>query len=225
MPQPGHVFCPPDCSWEAARCPGQGCSGWVGDCPLRACPRKGRCTEPIDSFVNRTLNVIWQHMPDAPFEQIVAPRLLLVTVSFPHRLQLLKLSHCAKVLASVPNTLWLVAEDAAAPNLAVARLLQATGKPYRHIAFGPTRQGGNAQRNALLALIKHERLEGIVYNMDDDNAYHPSLWQELRRLRPMRVGVFAARRGSYPPPSCDGVFADLGTCTPRAIESSSWFST
>ena len=88
----------------------------------------------------------------------------------------------------------------------MAQLLRATGKPYRHIALGPTRKGGNAQRNALLRLIRHEHLEGIVYNMDDDNAYHPSLWAELRRLRPMRVGAFAVRRGSYPPPSCDGVF-------------------
>ncbi|KOO35747.1 galactosylgalactosylxylosylprotein 3-beta-glucuronosyltransferase i-like protein [Chrysochromulina tobinii] len=55
-------------------------------------------------------------------------------------------------------------------------------------------------------MIKRERLRGVVYNMDDDNGYHPSLWNELRRLRPMRVGVFAVRRGAYPPAKCDGTF-------------------
>ena len=88
----------------------------------------------------------------------------------------------------------------------MAKLLRGTGKPFRHVAYGPTRKGGNAQRNALLQIIKSERLAGIVYNMDDDNGYHPSLWTEMRRLRPMRVGVFGVRRGSYPPPACDGVF-------------------
>ena len=128
---------------------------------------------------------------------------------FPSRRAAAQARSFARVLQHVPNTLWLVGEDAAEPSAAVANLLRATGKPYRHLAFGPTRKGGNAQRNELLQLIQRERLEGIVYNMDDDNAYHPSLWNELRRLRPMRVGVFATRRGAYPPPSCDGVFEAL----------------
>ena len=34
----------------------------------------------------------------------------------------------------------------------------------------------------------------IVYNMDDDNGYHPTLWSELRRLRPMR-GMCGWMRG------------------------------
>jgi hypothetical protein len=209
-PRPGHVFCPPDCSWEARRCPGDGCSGWEHECPHRKCPPKGKCVEPIQSIVNRTLKVVWDHMPAPPAYQPSSPRLILLTVTFPHAVQLQKLGHCARILSTVPNTLWLVSEDAAAPSPAVAALLQSTGKPYRHVAFGPTRRGGNAQRNSLLQIIRRERLEGIVYNMDDDNGYHPSLWWELRRLRPMRVGVFAVRRGSYPPPSCDGVFSVVG---------------
>ena len=203
--QPGHVFCPPDCSWEGLTCPPD-CSGWRHECPHRRCPKNARCTEPIASAVNRTLTVVWQHLPPPPTAQTSTPRLILLTVSFPHGLQLLKLGHCARVLSTVPNTMWLVAEDAAAPSRAVSRLLAGTGKPYRHIAVGPTRKGGNAQRDALLRLVRDERMQGIVYNMDDDNAWHPSLWTELRRLRPMRVGVMAVRRGSYPPASCDGVF-------------------
>ena len=200
------VFCPPDCSWEVHRC-APNCSSFLQECPRRLCPKTHkRCIEPNEAFVNRTLHVIWRHSPSPPAEQASTPRLLLVTVTFPHRLQLLKLSHCARVLSSVPNTLWLVAEDSAQTSPKVAELLRRTGKPHRHIAYGPTRKGGNAQRDALLQMIRRERLRGIVYNMDDDNGYHPSLWNELRRLRPMRVGVFAVRRGAYPPPKCDGTF-------------------
>ena len=42
-----------------------------------------------------------------------------------------------------------------------------------------------------------------------DNGYHPLLWDELRKLRPMRVGIFALRRGIYPPPACDGHYGAL----------------
>jgi hypothetical protein len=45
--------------------------------------------------------------------------------------------------------------------------------------------------------------------MDDDNAYHPYLWDEIRRLRPMRVGVFAMRIHISPRPPCDGIFPTL----------------
>lgn len=57
--------------------------------------------------------------------------------------------------------------------------------------------------------IRDRRLAGIVYNLDDDNGYHPRLWNELRRLRPRRVGVLAVRRGVFPPPRCDGRFLPL----------------
>ena len=45
--------------------------------------------------------------------------------------------------------------------------------------------------------------------MDDDNAYHPKLWNALRRVQPNRVGVLAVRRGVFPPPRCDGRFLPL----------------
>ena len=212
--QPGLIQCPPDCGWEGLSCPGQ-CSGWKHECPQRFCPNKKKCAEPIENFVNRTLSVVWRHLPALPAGayQPTGPRLILVTVTFPHKLQSYKLGHCSRVLSNVPNVLWIVAEDAASPSASVAELLRASGLPHRHLAVGPTRKGGNAQRNAALSLIRAERLRGIVYQMDDDNAYHPTLWPELRRLRPMRVGVVAVRRGVYPPAACDGVFEPLRCAT------------
>ena len=196
-------------------------SDWWGTrCPQRFCERakrggkivQGKC-EPIENHVNRTLSKVWKHLPPpaptSPWELLPSRRLLLITVTFPHKLQLLKLRHCIAVLTSLPNFLWIVAEDAASPTADVAALLRGSGLPHEHLAYGPTRKGGNAQRNAALELIRARQLQGIVYQMDDDNAYHPDLWAGLRRLRPRRVGVLGVRRGVYPPHACDGVFYPL----------------
>ena len=209
--QPGLVRCPPDCGWEGLQCPPD-CSGFKQECPTRFCPKKSKCAEPIEHFVNRTLSVVWRHLPyrvPTSAWQPTGTKLILVTITFPHKLQLYKLEHCARILSHVENVLWIVAEDAKSTSADVALLLANSGVAYRHLAEGPTRKGGNAQRNAALSLIRRERMRGIVYQMDDDNAYHPTLWPELRRLRPMRVGVLAVRRGVYPPPACDGVFEPL----------------
>ena len=49
--------------------------------------------------------------------------------------------------------------------------------------------------------------------MDDDNAYHPSLWNELRTVGKGRIAVLAVRRHVHPPPRCDGFFAKLTNYT------------
>lgn len=147
-----------------------------------------------------------------------------VTVTFAHSLQLLKLEHCAHALhlAGTDAVTWIVVEDAASVSASVAALLSSSGVPsYRHLAVGPTRQGGNAQRNAALELIRAQRLDGVVYQMDDDNAWHPSLWDALRALRPMRAGVLAVRRAMWGKPmwfgpvSCDGTFRANSTAAQK----------
>ena len=40
-----------------------------------------------------------------------------------------------------------------------------------HLAVGPTRNKGNAQRSLALSWLKAQAAEGIVYNVDDDNEY------------------------------------------------------
>ncbi|KAL1523476.1 hypothetical protein AB1Y20_018414 [Prymnesium parvum] len=198
--------CPPHCSGFVEQCVNRRCLQWG---PRRSCLRY----ELIEAFVNRTLHVIWPRLPTptllAKGSPLLRRKLILVTTTFPHALQLLKLEHCKRVLTGVQHILWIVAEDAATPSASVTKLLAESGIPHLHIAFGPTRNGGNAQRNQALKLIRRQRMRGVVFNMDDDNAYHPKLWDELRKLRPMRVGVFALRRGVYPPPACDGRFTAL----------------
>ena len=48
--------------------------------------------------------------------------------------------------------------------------------PHVYLAHGPTRSGGNAQRNVALKLIRDGRLNGIVYQLDDDNACATPPW-------------------------------------------------
>ena len=169
--------------------------------PNDGCPRSRRYK--IAKRVNETLQYIWRLRPVlvASRPPPSAPPLLLVTTTFPHALQLLKLSHCMHTLRGQARITWIVVEDAAERSADVAALLASanstaacasnsndsiapstvslpTGACIVHLAVGPTRRGGYAQRNLALKHIRDRRLAGIVYQMDDDNAYHPSLWAE-----------------------------------------------
>ena len=125
---------------------------------------------------------------------LAGPTLLIVTATCPSANQLRMLAYGAEELrrhALRPDAplVWIVSEDAATLTPAVAALLASSGLDTRHIAVGPTHRKGNAQRNAAYELIRDQGLRGIVYNMDDDNAYAPGLWAALRELRRGRVGV------------------------------------
>ena len=90
----------------------------------------------------------------------------------------------------------MVAEDAAAKTPAAASLLaelsaSVGGLSHHHLAIGPTRSKGHAQRSLALRWLRSQRAEGVVFNLDDDNEYHPALWAELLALKPGRVGVLA----------------------------------
>jgi hypothetical protein len=120
-------------------------------------------------------------------------RLLLVTTTYASRAQLGMLTYLAGLLSGLRNFVWIVVEDAAEPSVAVGALLNASGLPHAYMATGPTRQKGHEQRNAAYEYIRRRQLAGVVYNMDDDNSYAPALWEELRSVRPGRVGVMAVR--------------------------------
>jgi LDH2 family malate/lactate/ureidoglycolate dehydrogenase len=67
--------------------------------------------------------------------------------------------------------------------------VQASGIPHYYDFVGPTRDKGNVQRSKALEYIKAHHMEGVVYNMDDDNAYDPLLFDEMQKLEPKRVSV------------------------------------
>ena len=127
-------------------------------------------------------------------------RLILITATYPHSAQLDKLGKCAALvrgaLSSVERILWIVAEDASAKTPAVASLLAelvASSKrlAHHHIAVGPTRSKGHKQRSLALRWLQAEGIDGVIYNLDDDNEYHPALWPALLALKPGRVGVLS----------------------------------
>jgi hypothetical protein len=205
-------------------CPLFACQTYKGvaqDCPAHCtnttCPGRKKGA-PLLPWLHENMAVVRglleTHPPPLPAQQ----RLLLVTTSFPGEQQLLRLRHVADSLAGESNILWIVVEDAAAPTAAAADALRDTRIPHVHLAHGPTRRGGNAQRNVALKYIRDQGLEGVAYNLDDDNAYHPRLWSALRALGQRRVGVLAVRRGVFPPPRCDGRFLPLLTGEKRTLK-------
>mgnify|MGYP002633931408 CR=1 FL=1 len=156
--------CPPHCSDFGDQCQHRKCIEWNKNKINKR--GGGPCMkhEPIQDHVNRTLSIIWPRLPRLPpatssVQLLRRRRLILITTTFPHALQLLKLQHCANVLNGVPNVHWIVAEDAASPSPEVKALLTASAIPHEHLSVGPTRKGGNAQRNAALKLIRRKKLQ------------------------------------------------------------------
>jgi len=92
--------------------------------------------------------------------------------------------HLRLLLDRRRDVTWIVAEDGPLdPELA------AFLPPYaRYLGIGPTRDLGHAQRNLALEHIRDGRLEGVVYNADDDNYYDPRLFDEVAKTR--RVSFF-----------------------------------
>ena len=84
------------------------------------------------------------------------------------------------------GVLWLVAEDAAAPSPDVSQLLSESGVPHVHLAFGPARSGGNAQRNVALKYIRDRRLSGVVR---DDMRWRSAQRRADRRYAKAYYGV------------------------------------
>lgn len=100
---------------------------------------------------------------------------------------------CASVEFALPSgpLFWIISEDANVPSQAVSALLAGVGLEHVHLATGPTGQKGHAQRSLAMELIRDHALDGVVYNMDDDNLYARQLWAELRRVGARRVGVLS----------------------------------
>jgi len=120
-------------------------------------------------------------------ESAASPPILVITPTYdrPGRLALLK--RCVDVFRDIAGLHWIVVEDGAAPDPAVADLLAPSGIPHTLLAHGPTRAWGNAGRDAALRHIRDHALSGIVYLADDDNYYERPLFAELRQVK--RVGV------------------------------------
>ena len=124
---------------------------------------------------------------EAPIAYAPMP-LILVTVTYARPGQYDAL---ARLNASLPIALpytWLIVEDAEAPTGVTSALRNSA---VVSLVAGPTRDKGNTQRAAAFEAIVARQMRGVVYQMDDDNFYHPQLWAELQRVPPMHAAVFA----------------------------------
>ena len=93
--------------------------------------------------------------------------------------------HVDRLFAKIRDYVWIVIEDGDEQDADLARLLRGLNVIYRCI--GPTRDKGNVQRNLALEIIRDMRLDGIVYNLDDDNLVYDLLCAELRKVTSFAV--------------------------------------
>ena len=148
------------------RCPAH-CSNV--SCPVRG---KGAMRAP---WLRKNMEVVRSLLPShpPPIREASQRRLLLVTTTYSHIEQLMRLEHLIHVVADEPNVLWVVVEDAAETSHEVAQLLREHARVKTvHLAHGPTRRGGNAQRNVALQYIRDNALEG----RDEGSLASTSLW-------------------------------------------------
>lgn len=113
-------------------------------------------------------------------------RLILVTCTYerPGRLELIEeLSALVSENNDHNNTSWIVVEDASQINEKIKKILPDFAT---YMCEGPTKDGGNKQRNKALQHIKDKKINGNIYSLDDDNKYAPEIFQELRK--PKRFG-------------------------------------
>lgn len=107
-------------------------------------------------------------------------RLIVVTVTYERPARMPMMAHLKSHLDRVEDIDWIVVEDSDKKSPELARFLP---RYARHLHHGPTRDGGNEQRNAALEYINDTGMEGVVYNADDDNKYYTRLFHEIRKTR------------------------------------------
>lgn len=102
------------------------------------------------------------------------------------------LSH-VRLAATHHRIFWIVVEDAAVgkTDACVAELLEKSGIGYVYLSAGPSNDKGHLQRELALQYVKQNQIRGVVYNMDDDNAYTPDLYRILHETPNHGVGAFA----------------------------------
>ena len=110
-------------------------------------------------------------------------RLILVTCTYnrPGRTELMEeLSDLVSKNNNPDNTSWIVVEDASEIDYKIKGILPEFAT---YICEGPTKDGGNKQRNKALEYIRDNRISGNVYSLDDDNKYAPQIFAELRKVK------------------------------------------
>jgi SAM-dependent methyltransferase len=114
--------------------------------------------------------------------------LIFITCTHKHINRIAYLKHLIKsTISKLKNYTWIIVEDGNSIDHNVKNLLINSGVKYEYLYYGPTRKGGNAQRNFALEYIYDSNLEGIIYSLDDDNLYKIELFDELRKVKNISI--------------------------------------
>lgn len=111
---------------------------------------------------------------------IDGPYLNIITCTYPRPLRIKYLEHLKSLLNNETKIRWLIIDD---NNILDNELANFIPEYAIYLYIGPTRDKGHTQRNLGLEYIYDNKLDGIVYNADDDNYYDIKIFNELRKTK------------------------------------------
>lgn len=115
-------------------------------------------------------------------------QLILITCTHNHLNRISYLKYLIKnIISKLNNYTWILVEDGNSIDDTVANLLNQSNINYQYLFYGPTRSGGNAQRNFALEYIVDNNINGIIYSVDDDNLYNIELFNEIRKTKNLSI--------------------------------------
>ncbi|XP_060532296.1 galactosylgalactosylxylosylprotein 3-beta-glucuronosyltransferase I isoform X2 [Cylas formicarius] len=138
-------------------------------------------------------------------EKASDPTIYAITPTYWRHVQKAELTRLSQTLRLVPNLHWIVVEDSSSKTELVRNLLKESKLIFTHLnAKTPPfeklqekdprwkRHRGVEQRNIALKWIRDNlnlgREKGVVYFMDDDNAYSVKLFNEISKVK--KVGIW-----------------------------------
>jgi hypothetical protein len=129
-----------------------------------------------------------QHWTIQKQKQIKNQKLILVTCTYNHTNRISYIKYLIKnIISKLNDYIWILVEDNDSINSELSELLYQSNINYKYLFYGPTRSGGNAQRNFALEYIFDSNINGIVYSVDDDNLYNLKLFDEIRQTKNLSI--------------------------------------
>lgn len=108
-------------------------------------------------------------------------KLIFITCTYNRPLRLAYMRrHIDQIFSKIEDYVWIIVEDNDTPDPAVVSLTANLNVQY--MCIGPTKDKGHVQRNLALEYVRDNRLEGVVYIMDDDNLVYRPMVDELRKV-------------------------------------------
>ncbi len=93
--------------------------------------------------------------------------------------------HIRTLISQIDRYHWIVVEDGDRLDPELQILLE--GWNTRYLNIGPTSDEGGTQRNLAFEYIRDQRLDGVVYNLEDNNLVYSSLAAELRGISKVAI--------------------------------------